>query len=336
MRTRVAILASSEGRRPSDSPTHSLARRFAGALRSRGSLAAARSRTFGTLLVLTAMAGAVTTASPARNAAETEAWRLQREKDLKSETGWLTVAGLVFLKPGANTVGADPGSDVLLPAAAPKHAGRLVRDADAVWFEPQAGAGLTLDGAPVTARVQLKPQDRLVAGTVSFHLHQSGDRLGVRIRDVNSELRHSFKGLRWFPVRDQWIIDARFVPYDAPRAITVANILGDFERLTVPGDVVFTVNGAEQRLQAAQAGRRLWLIFSDARSGRDTYRIRFLYVDAPGADGRVTLDFNRAYNPPCAYNPYTTCPVPPPQNRLRIGIDAGERIPNRAALIAHR
>jgi uncharacterized protein (DUF1684 family) len=148
----------------------------------------------------------------------------------------------------------------------------------------------------------------------------------VRIRDVNSELRRSFKGLRWFPVRDEWIVDARFVPYEAPKAITVANVLGDFERLTVPGDVVFTVNGVEQRLQAAQAGRRLWLIFSDGRSGRDTYRIRFLYADAPGADGRLTLDFNRAYNPPCAYNPYTTCPVPPPQNRLRIGIDAGERI----------
>jgi uncharacterized protein (DUF1684 family) len=85
------------------------------------------------------------------------------------------------------------------------------------------------------------------------------------------------------------------------------------------------VNGQEVRLQAARAGKRLWFIFSDARSGRDTYRIRFLYADAPGTDGRLTLDFNRAYNPPCAYNPYTTCPVPPPQNRLKIGIDAGER-----------
>ena len=282
-----------------------------------------------TLLVVTAVFGGIVSAAPARNAAETEAWRAQREKDLKSETGWLTVAGLVFLKPGANTVGADPDSDVPLPASAPKHAGKLVRDANVVWFEPYPGAGLTLNGTPLDARVQLKSQDRLAAGTVSFHLHESGDRLGVRIRDVNSELRHSFKGLRWFPVRDEWIVEARFVPYDAPKPITVANVLGDFERLTVPGEVVFTVNGAEQRLQAAQAGRRLWFIFSDGRSGRDTYRIRFLYADAPGPDGRVTLDFNRAYNPPCAYNPYTTCPVPPPQNRLRIGIDAGERIPNR-------
>jgi uncharacterized protein len=277
------------------------------------------------VLVLTAVFSGIISASPARTASETEAWRAQREKDLKSDTGWLTVAGLVFLKPGANTVGADPNSDVRLPAAAPKQAGTLIRDPGGVWFEPQRGAGLMLNGAPLDARVQLKPQDRVGAGTVSFHLHESGDRLGVRIRDVNSELRRSFKGLRWFPVREEWIVDARFVPYDAPRAITVANVLGDFERLTVPGEVVFTVKGAEQRLQAAQAGRRLWFIFSDGRSGRDTYRIRFLYADAPGPDGHVTLDFNRAYNPPCAYNPFTTCPVPPPQNRLRIGIEAGER-----------
>jgi uncharacterized protein (DUF1684 family) len=271
------------------------------------------------------MFGGITTASPARNAAETTAWRTQHERDLTSETGWLTVAGLVFLKPGANSIGADPDSDVLLPPSAPKHAGRLVRDAAVVWFEPAPAAGLRLNGAPLDARVQLKPQDRIVAGAVSFHLHESGDRLGVRIRDVNSELRRSFKGSRWFPVRDEWIVDARFVPYDAPKAITVANVLGDFERLTIPGEVVFRVNGAEQRLQAAQAGRRLWFIFSDGRSGRDTYRIRFLYADAPGPDGHVTLDFNRAYNPPCAYNPYTTCPVPPPLNRLRVGIAAGER-----------
>ena len=283
-----------------------------------------------TLLVLTAVSGALAaagTSSPsARNAAETEAWRTEREKDLRSETGWLTVAGLVFLKPGTNTIGADPDSDVQLPASAPTHAGQLVRDGAVVWFEPQAGSGLTLNGAPIAARVQLTPQDRLVAGAVSFHLHESGDRLGVRIRDVNSELRRSFRGLRWFPVRDAWIVAARFVPYDAPKAVTVANVLGDFERLIVPGDVVFTVNGEEVRLQAAQAGTRLWFIFSDGRSGRDTYRIRFLYADAPEPDGHVSLDFNRAYNPPCAYNPYTTCPVPPAQNRLRIGIDAGERI----------
>jgi uncharacterized protein (DUF1684 family) len=259
------------------------------------------------------------------SAGETEVWRAQRERDLLSETGWLTVAGLSFLKPGANTVGADRDSDVVLPPSAPRHAGVLTREAREVSFTPAPGAAIALNGTPVTARVTLTGRDRLVSGDVSFYLHESGERIGVRIRDVNSPLRRTFKGLRWFPIRDAWTIDARFIPYAEPRAVTVANVLGDYERLTVPGEVVFQVRGQEVRLQAAQSGRRLWFIFSDAAAGRDTYRIRFLYADAPAADGSVTLDFNRAYNPPCAYNPYTTCPVPPPQNRLAVAIPAGER-----------
>jgi hypothetical protein len=275
------------------------------------------------VLLFSLVAAPATTAS--RSAAETESWRAQRERDLKSDTGWLTVAGLAFLKPGPNTVGADRNSDVVLPPGAPEHAGELTREERAVWFTPAAGSGILLNGAPVEARIQLQVRDRLVSGGVSFHLHESGERVGIRIRDVNSPLRRTFKGLRWFPVREAWTIEAQFVPYEQPRVTTVANVLGDYERLTVPGEVVFQAQGQEVRMQAAQSGKRLWLIFSDATAARDTYRIRFLYADAPSPDGRVTLDFNRAYNPPCAYNPFTTCPVPPPQNRLKVGIPAGER-----------
>ena len=276
------------------------------------------------VLVFSLLAAPAVTSS--RSAAETESWRAQRERDLKSDTGWLTVAGLAFLKPGANTIGSDRDSDVVLPPSAPRQAGELTREARTVWFTPAPGSGILLNGAPVDGRVELKGRDRLASGGVTFHLHESGERVAIRIRDVNSPLRRSFKGLRWFPVRDAWTIDARFVPYEQPRVTTVANVLGDFERLTVPGEVVFPVQGQEVRMQAAQSGKRLWLIFSDATAGRDTYRIRFLYADAPAPDGRVTLDFNRAYNPPCAYNPFTTCPVPPPQNRLKVAVTAGERI----------
>ena len=262
------------------------------------------------------------------SAAETESWRAQRERDLKSDTGWLTVAGLAFLAPGVNSIGSDRNSDVVLPHPAPAQAGELTRQDRRVWFTPAAGSGILLNGAPVVEKIQLKPRDRLAFGGVTFHLHESGERVGIRIRDVNSPLRRSFRGLQWFPVREAWTIDATFVPYDRPRVTTVANVLGDYEQLTIPGEVVFQVNGQEVRLQAAQAGKRLWLIFSDATAPRETYRIRFLYADAPSAEGRVRLDFNRAYNPPCAYNPFTTCPVPPPQNRLKIAIPAGERIPH--------
>jgi len=280
-------------------------------------------------LVLVVSLASIPLSSASRTAAETESWRVQRERDLKSDTGWLTVAGLTFLKPGVSSVGSDRDSDVVLPASAPRHAGELSREDRTVWFTPAPGSGILLNGAPADGRIQLKARDRLASGGVTFHLHESGERVGIRIRDVNSPLRRTFKGLRWFPVRDAWTIDATFVPYDQPRVTTVANVLGDYEQLTIPGDVVFRAQGQEVRMQAAQAGKRLWLIFSDATSPRETYRIRFLYAEAPSPEGRVTLDFNRAYNPPCAYNPYTTCPVPPAQNRLKVAIPAGERIPNR-------
>jgi uncharacterized protein (DUF1684 family) len=282
-----------------------------------------RIRSSSVLLLVSLLAVSVTSSS--RSAAETESWRAQRERDLKSDTGWLTVAGLTFLKPGTNTVGSDRNSDVVLPSSAPRHAGELTREDRAVWFTPATGSGILLNGSPVDGRIQVKARDRLASGSVTFHVHESGERVGIRIRDVNSPLRRTFKGLRWFPVRDAWTIDARFEPYEQPRVTTVANVLGDFEQLTIPGEVVFGVGNQEVRMQAAQSGRRLWLIFSDATAPRETYRIRFLYADAPTADGRVTLDFNRAYNPPCAYNPYTTCPVPPPPNRLKVAIPAGER-----------
>ena len=275
------------------------------------------------VVLLSLLAAPATTVS--RSAAETESWRAKRERDLRSDTGWLTVAGLSFLKPGANTVGSDRESDVVLPPAAPTRAGELTREERTVWFTPAPDSGLLLNGEPVTTRVQLQPRDRLTSGGITFHLHESGERVGIRIRDVNSPLRRSFKGLRWFPVREAWTIDARFVPYQQPKRTTVANVLGDYERLTIPGEVVFRVQGQEVRMQAAQSGKRLWLIFSDATAPRATYRIRFLYADAPSPSGHVTLDFNRAYNPPCAYNPFTTCPVPPPQNRLKVAIPAGEQ-----------
>ena len=128
-------------------------------------------------------------------------------------------------------------------------------------------------------------------GSISFHLHTSGDRVGVRIRDTDSALRRRFAGLRWFSINRQWSIEGRFVPYESPREVTVPNVLGDFERLTQPGEVVFKVDGRELRLQAAQAGRRLWFIFSDRLGGRDTHHIRFLYSDAPDEHGRVGTGF---------------------------------------------
>jgi uncharacterized protein (DUF1684 family) len=262
----------------------------------------------------------------AYDAEATATWRAEREKNLRSDGGWLSVAGLTFLEAGPNSIGSDPANDIVLPPPAPPLVGAIVRTHTGVWFDPAPGVELSREGAPIRERTMLTLRDRLALGTLTLQLHPSGDRLGIRVRDANSRLRETFGGLKWYPVGTEWNIAARFEPYAAPRTITVPNVSGDFEKLTVPGEVVFVHGGDEVRLQAAQSGRHLWIIFSDALGGSETYRIRFLYTDPPDARGRVMLDFNRAYNPPCAYNPYTTCPLPPPQNRLTIAIPAGERI----------
>lgn len=261
----------------------------------------------------------------AYDTAATEAWRAARDRDLRSETGWLTVAGLAFLQPGRNTVGSGQHNRIVLPASAPVRAGAIVREGEYVWFEPASGCELRLNGKPLTSRARLTARDRITMGRVTLQLHSSGSRLGVRVRDADSALRQAFRGLRWFPIQPEWRIAARFEPYPSPRTIVVPNVLGDVEKLTVPGEIVFVWSGRVIRLQAAQSGRRLWIIFSDTLGGDETYRIRFLHTDAADANRAVTLDFNRAYNPPCAYNPFTTCPLPPSQNRLPIAIPAGER-----------
>jgi uncharacterized protein (DUF1684 family) len=275
-------------------------------------------------------------------AAATAAWREQREQELRGPDGWLAVAGLFMLEPGANTAGSDPANRIVLPAgAAPPRAATFIYENGTVAVEAHA-AGVTLNGAPLSGRQPLReasrspqrPADRVGIGRLVLHLHRSGDRLALRLRDPESPIRTGFRGLTWFDIDLRWRVTGRFVPYDEPRPVVIQNILGDLEHYTSPGEVEFALDGRTLRLVPLTSGERLWFIFSDATGGTETYPIRFLYADAP-LDGRVVLDFNRAYNPPCAYNPYTTCPLPPPSNRLPVAIPAGERIydPERASEI---
>jgi uncharacterized protein (DUF1684 family) len=280
--------------------------------------------------------------------AAAEAWRAKQEQDLRAPDGWLAVAGLFFLKPGLNRVGADPASDVVLPeGAAPADAGVIVLENGIARFEPRRGVAASLNAQPIGGPVELRPAnsagkraaDRVTVGRVAFHLHHSGPRLAIRLRDPGSALRTGFTGLRWFPLDERWRVNASFVAYDTPRRVEVQKVLGDVEASVSPGEAHFVVNGQAVRLVAFTAGNRLWFVFRDATAsagaaGPETYATRFLYADAPDAQGRVLLDFNRAYNPPCAYNPNTTCPLPVAQNRLKLAIPAGEK--RYAAAPAHR
>jgi hypothetical protein len=161
---------------------------------------------------------------------------------------------------------------------------------------------------------------------LTLYVHSSGARSAIRLIDKNSRLRGEFTGLRWFPIDPSYRVVGRYVPYDKPRAVQVQNIMGDFDQTTMPGYVTFQLHGQELRLDvednAPDPG--ISITFRDLTSGKETYgAARFLVADAP-KDGKVVLDFNEAYNPPCAYNPYTTCPLPIPENRLRTRVGAGE------------
>ena len=259
--------------------------------------------------------------------AETEAWRTEREARLAADDGWLTIAGLFFLTEGDNTFGASPLNDVVLRTG-PDSAGVFTLRRGEITVRATAGEALTIDGRD-TARARLWPYEggsrpTITIGPLSLFGHYSGDRLAIRLRDRDSEIRRDFTGLRWFPVAEDFRVRGRYIPHAEPRTVVLPNILGDVETFRTSGSVAFSVGGTEHRMTAFDAGGRLWFIFRDLTSGGETYpAARFLYADAP-EDGWTTVDFNRAYNPPCAFNPYTTCPLPPLENRLPVRIEAGE------------
>lgn len=270
--------------------------------------------------------------------ATVEAWRQQYDQSLREEYGWLSVAGLTFLPDGRYAIGGAPHNDIALPTGhAPARVGVVTVTAGAVTLELAPGVQALLNGEPAAPRLELRPAgkaadgtprpaDRVRVGKVEFHLHQSGTRLAMRVRDPESPIRLGFQGPRWYPVSDAARVVATLTPLPAPQPFEVRNILGDPQHYEAAGELAFTWDGQPVRLLAFTSARgRLQLIFRDAGLGRETYGTRYAYAE-PAADGRYVIDFNRAYNPPCAYNPYTTCPTPPAQNILEVAIRAGEKI----------
>ena len=268
------------------------------------------------------------TPSPHDYAAEIEAWRTEREARLKADDGWLTLTGLFFLNEGDNSFGSSPQNDIELRAG-PERAGIITLRDESVGARAVEGHALLVDGRWVD-EAQLWPSEgpdrpTITLGPLSMFCHESGDRLAMRLRDSESEIRREFTKLRWYPVDESFRIRGRYVPLDKPRTMELANNLGDVLTLSTSGSVALTVNGEAHRLTAIDYDDRLWFVFSDLTSGSETYpAARFLYADMPDLDGRTIVDFNQAYNPPCAFNPYTTCPLPPPENQMQVRIEAGE------------
>ena len=280
-------------------------------------------------VLITILALAMLPVDPASYRAQIEKWRQQREERLKAEEGWLTLAGLFWLKEGESTMGAGRENNfVLPPGSAPDKVGTFEFHGGKTVFQAAPGAAVTVNGkavstASLTADSAGSP-DVLRIGNLSMFVIQRGSRYGVRLKDKDSEARRKFAGTRWFPVAEEYRVTAKFVPYSPPKKIAVPNILGDVEQEASPGYVEFTLKGRQFRLDPVSEGDGLFFIFKDLTGGKETYPSgRFLSADLP-QNGEVVLDFNQAVNPPCAFTPYATCPLPPAQNHLPVRIEAGE------------
>lgn len=264
---------------------------------------------------------------------ELERWRGERLAQLRAPDGWLSYTGSGRLRPGTYRVGAAADNDVVLPGG-PAHLGWLQLEPDRLpRFRPDPQAEVGLRGARLAAEVELRPEaverpgDRLELGEARFYLVQTGPITGWRFRDPQAPALKHFPGIEHFPVDEGWRIEAEWHAYPQPRALTLLTSIGTPLNATAPGEAVFRRDGHEYRLAPVtlDGEKQLFFLFADRTSGKETYGgARYLFVDPP-RDGVIVLDFNRAENPPCALTPHVVCPIAPPQNRLDLAVNAGEK-----------
>jgi uncharacterized protein (DUF1684 family) len=270
----------------------------------------------------------------AAHKAEIQKWQNERAVSLSQEDGWLTLVGLFWLKEGENKLGSDPKNGVVLPKEkAPAIAGSLKLDEDHVQLVALPQSGITVAGKSVTT-LDLKDDNddagptMMKLGSLLINVIKRGERIGVRVKDTESETRRDFKGLEYFPIDPKWRIEARFEPYQPVKKIPITNVLAMTEDETSPGALAFEVDGKTYRLDPIleKGETDYFVMIADDTTGRETYGAgRYLYVSPPDASGKVVIDFNKAYSPPCAFTSFATCPLPPRQNVLPFRVEAGEK-----------
>jgi uncharacterized protein (DUF1684 family) len=260
-----------------------------------------------------------------------EKWRSDEERDLKKEDGWLTVAGLFWLKDGINTVGAGPEFDVRLTDSFKKGKfGEIDFKNGAAVLKVESGVEAQSDGKSISTIDLVSDEKgkptRIRTGSQTFYVIRREDRFGIRLKDNNSKARLAFKGMHWFPIDESYKVTARFEALPEPKELMIPNVLGGHFKMKSPGILKFTLKGKEYSLQPVDEGDGiLFIIFRDGSNESETYSAgRFLYADK-AVNGEAVLDFNKAQNPPCAFTPFATCPLAPPQNSLDVEIKAGEK-----------
>ena len=257
-------------------------------------------------------------------------WRQARDERLASDSGWMTLVGLEWLQEGENRIGSGASSTVNIPGG-PALWGTIHVAGDELRFVPAPDSGVSVNGEAAT-EVMLVADNAgeptlISSGNLSFYVIFR-ESYALRIKDSQAPALQEFTGVKTYDFQPDWRYDARFIPAQEGQTIEIANVLGHFSPSPVYGFVEFERDGVNYRLLALgdEDSESLWFLFADRTSGRETYGAgRFLYSDGMPENGRLLVDFNKAYNPPCAFNEFSTCPLPPQQNRLDLAVTAGEK-----------
>jgi len=264
--------------------------------------------------------------------ADVERWHAKRVETLRAPNGWLNLVGLYWLDEGRNSFGSSPENKIVFPAGSiAGTAGYFERNGTTVKLIVAEHVGITIADQPVKEAIIFDKDSQrppvLASGSLRWTIIRRDDKIGIRLRDLNSPLVTSFKDIDRYPVDTAWLIRAVFQPSPVPGSIAITNIIGQTSAQHSPGKLVFTVGSRQFTLDALEEGDEFFILFGDGTNGKTTYPSgRFISVARPStADNSTLIDFNKAYNPPCAFTNYATCPLPPKQNVLPIDVEAGEK-----------
>lgn len=261
---------------------------------------------------------------------EVNLWHTKRIDGLKKDTGWLNLVGLYWLEEGENTFGSSDKNKIVFPNNAPAELGTLTLIDSTVIFNSKGESKVQLNGETVTnleMKLDISGNPTILeSGSLRWFVIKRGDKFGIRLRDLESELLKNFNGIERFPIDSLWKLNAKFEKYNSPKKVMIPTAIGTVEESYSPGKLTFKIDDKEYSLEPTSAGKGLFVVFADLTSGGETYGAgRFLYVQGPDSNNNVELDFNKAYNPPCAFTKYATCPLPTESNKIRVRITAGEK-----------
>lgn len=261
-----------------------------------------------------------------------KAYQQHMEQTLRDPDGWLTLVGLHWLKEGSNTIGAYPGSDVPLPTdAAPDYVGELIRSGEKAILMLHNGVAATLEGKKISGEIELESDINrnpsvVKLGDLSFFIILRGERIGVRVKHANNPDRLNFTGRVWWPLDVSCRVSTKVTTLDPPKPVQIPDVLGNLNDSTMDSTLDFEIKGQTFRLDAQEIpGEKFYIIFHDLSCGKGSYPAGRFLVSEAREQNKVVLDFNKAYNPPCAFTDFATCPLPPAQNYLKVAIEAGER-----------